>query len=269
MIEIGTITIRFIDILDLLIVVYLIYLIYRLLRGSIAVNIFLGITILYGVWRIVDLLEMRFLSVFLGQFIGAGVLLLVIIFQPEIRQFLLYLGNTSLRDRFGFIARLLDRKKGLNTAEIKEFQAIKTAVSNLSKSKTGALIVLANHLELELFNVSGVRLDATISAPLIESIFQKGSPLHDGAIVLLNHRIFAASVVLPISSNKSLPANMGLRHRAAVGISEHAPLACIVISEESGEIAGAFDGKLSPKMDDEHFALFLEQHYQKTEKTRS
>lgn len=261
MFEIGFLTIRLIDILDILIVGYLIYLIYKLLRGSIAFNIFIGVIMLYVVWRLVELLQMDLLSLFLGQFVSVGVILLIIIFQPEVRRFLLLLGNTTLRQRFNFFERIFDREVEEKEQSLAEVQAIKKAILRMAATKTGALIVFTKNLNLEFFSNSGTRVDAQISQPLIESIFNKESPLHDGAMVIANNKIHSTSVILPVSANPDLPKSVGLRHRSAVGVTENSSVVSFIVSEENGKISFAKEGKLQRNLSNQELTDLLQKHF--------
>ena len=258
--DIGFLPIRIWDILDILIVGYLMYQIYKLLRGSIAFNIFIGFILIYVVWWLVGVLKMDLLSSLLSQFVSVGVLMLLIVFQPEVRRFLLLLGDSTLRQRSNFFRRLIDREWEANDSEMKHVTAIKKAMLRMSRTRTGALIVITKKFNPEMFNNSGVPLDAQISQPLIESIFNKESPLHDGAMVISNKRIKAASVVLPVSSNPDLPKNVGLRHRAAVGITENAEVAAFIVSEETGRISFAFEGKLERHLEEQRLEQLLSKH---------
>ncbi len=260
MFEIGFLTIRLIDIIDILIVGYLIYLIYKLLRGSIAFNIFIGVTMLYVVWRLVELLNMDLLSLFLGQFVSVGVILLIIIFQPEVRRFLLLLGNTTLKQRFNFFERFLNKEGEEDKRQEAEIIDIQKAMLQMSKTRTGALIVITKNQNLEIFANSGVMINADISQPLIESIFNKDSPLHDGAMVISNNKIISASVILPVSDNQNLPKSIGLRHRSAVGITEATSVAAFIVSEETGDISLAFQGKLQRRLTKIELTTLLQKH---------
>lgn len=248
--EIGFLPIRIWDLLDILIVGYLIYQIYKLLKGSVAFNIFIGVMLIYIFSWLVKLLQMDLLSSLLGQFVSVGVLMLLIIFQPEVRRFLLILGNNTLRQRSNFFNRLLAGKFKIFESKTlsQNADAIYKAILRMSKAKTGALIVFANNLNLEYFSNLGILLDAKISQPLIESIFTKESPLHDGAVIISNNKIHAASCVLPVSSNPDLPKSVGLRHRAAVGVTENTSVSAFIVSEETGIISYAVEGKLFRKI---------------------
>ena len=261
--EIGFLPIRIWDIIDILIVGYLIYQIYKLLRGSVAFNIFIGVILIYVLSWLVSLLEMDLLSSLLGQFVSVGVLMLLIVFQPEVRRFLLILGNNTLRQRSNFFNRLLSGRLNIFETEEQPSQnvdAIFKAILRMSRIKTGALIVFTKNLNLEYFSNSGVILDAKISQPLIESIFNKESPLHDGAVVISDNKIHAASCVLPLSSNPDLPKSAGLRHRAAVGVTENSTVAAFIVSEENGAISYAEHGNLARKISEKRLKELLMKH---------
>jgi uncharacterized protein (TIGR00159 family) len=260
MFKIGFLPVRIWDILDILIVGYLMYQIYRLLRGNIAFNIFVGVLTLYVVWWLVDQLNMDLLGAVLDQFVKVGVIILIIIFQPEVRRFLLFLGNSTLRQRSNFLGRIIDRNFEGTEQKENSVQAIKKAMLRMSRSKTGALIVLSKGLNLEGLINSGILLDAQISDSLLESIFNKSSPLHDGAVILDNGKIKLASSILPISESHELPSSAGLRHRAAVGISERANVAAFVVSEETGMISFAYQGKLKRRLEEDDIVGLLNQH---------
>jgi diadenylate cyclase len=260
--EIGFLPIRFWDILDILIFGYLIYQIYKLLRGSIAFNIFIGVIMLFVVWWLVRTLKMDLLSLLLNQFVSVGVIMLLIIFQPEVRRFLLLLGDTTLRQRSQFLGRMLDRESSEDsTLKQQSIQEMKSAIIRMSQRKWGALIVLSNNLNLEAVLSTGVKLDAVVSQQLIESIFNKQGPLHDGAVVIANNKVLAAGCILPVSDNQDLPKSAGLRHRAAVGITERMMVATFVVSEETGLISFAYDGKLQRRLSEEQVLNLLNQYY--------
>ncbi|MCC6727076.1 MAG: TIGR00159 family protein [Saprospiraceae bacterium] len=242
--EIGFLPVSLWDILDIAIVGYLIFRVYLLLRGSIAFNIFIGIVIIYLLWWLVGMLKMEMLSMILSQFVNVGFIIIIIIFQPEVRRFLLMLGNTTLGRRTDVMLRWLSRnldKRPINEAANFE---VKQALLRMSKDKTGALILFSPSFEIESIVQSGTRLDATISQSLLLSIFQKESPLHDGAVVISKGKILAASCILPISDSVQLPTKAGLRHRAGLGISERSGAAAFIVSEETGAISFAEGGKI-------------------------
>lgn len=260
LVKIGFLPVRFLDVLDVLIVGYLMYQIYKLLRGTIAFNIFIGVLTLYVVWWMVDQLQMDLLYQVLTQFVNVGVILIVVIFQPEIRRFLLFLGNNTLNRQIQIVGQFFGRENAITDERELQKQMLKRSLLRMSRRKTGALIVVANDVNLEGIVSKGVELDATISDVLLESIFNKESPLHDGAVVIANGKIQAASCVLPISDNQELPSYVGMRHRAAVGVTEKANVAVFVVSEENGRIAMTHGGLLHENLSEEELEHFLEVH---------
>ncbi len=225
----------FYDFLDIFIVAFIFYEVYQLIKGTLAINIFVGIFLLYLFWQIVIALKMDLLNNIIGQFMGVGVLAVIIIFQPEIRQFLLILGNREFIDKkFSFDSLL---GKGTSPLEQQKIDEIAYACANMSANKTGALLVITEHKFIKSIIQSGDILNAEISSRLIENIFFKNSPLHDGAVIIRGNRILAARCILPLSKDSSLPASMGMRHRAAIGVTEVANVLVIVISEETGKIS--------------------------------
>lgn len=257
LIDIRFLDIKIWDILDILIVSYLIYRIYLLLKGSVAFNIFIGLMLLYIAWWLVSVLEMQLLSTFLSQFVSVGVILLIIIFQPEIRRFLLDLGNTTLKQRSNLFERLFTSGvQGAKPHAIR-YLDILPAIDSMSRNKIGALIVFGNVSESQPYVRTGKIINANLSAGLLESIFQKESPMHDGAVALMGDKIFAVSCILPVSENATLPKEAGLRHRAAVGVTEQFEVGAIVVSEESGNISFATEGILHFNIDMETLRNFL------------
>ncbi len=242
--EIGFLPVTFWDILDILIVGYLIYIIYKTLKGSIAFNIFIGVATLLLVYWLLRLLQMEMVSSLLNQVASLGVIGIIVIFQPEIRRFLLLLGNRTLKSRTNIVGRWLIKNLNLTDPNTTDFQQIKTALLQMSKEKTGALIVMAKNLDRETISDTGTTLDANISHALLLSIFNKHSPLHDGAVVIGKGKIMAAGCVLPLSDSSALPSTAGLRHRAALGISERTSASTFIVSEETGAISYSNDGKM-------------------------
>jgi diadenylate cyclase len=257
LIDLSFLSFRFTDAVDIIVVGYLMYQMYRLLRGSVAFNIFIGVLLLYVVWWLVGTLKMDLLSMILGQFVSVGVIIVAIVFQPELRRFLLLLGNQTLKGRLSFLNPTAE-KRADNADDIEE---LSQTLMDLSHAKTGALIVLASAMNLDKFVETGEILESKISRPLLMSIFNKESPLHDGAVIIGNQRITAASCVLPLSEKGNLPPEAGLRHRAAVGISEVENVVAFVVSEESGRISMANQGQLIWDLDEMSLQALLEEHY--------
>lgn len=241
------ITIRILDVVDILLVAILLYQMYRLIKGTIAFNIFIGLFLVYVFWLLVKAMNMELLGTLMGQFIGVGVLALVVVFQQEIRRFLLLIGtNYQLSHSFGLEKLFnIEKTKLATNQQIKE---IVRACDNLARSKTGALIVIPHKFELKEIIRSGEKINARISSALLETIFFKNTPLHDGAVVVVGNRIAAARCILPLTERNDIDPNLGLRHRAAIGISELSDALAIVVSEEKGTISLAVSGELIHKI---------------------
>lgn len=235
------INITILDILDAFLVAVLLYYVYKLLKGTVAVNIFIGIAIVFVMWKLTQILKMEMLSNILGTLIGGGAIALIVVFQQEIRKFLLMLGSSNFASRRKFVRQL----KFLNTEiqQTTDVASIVKACEILAKTKTGVLIVLEKANNLDFVRNTGDRMYAKVNIPILESIFFKNSPLHDGAIIIKNNFITATRVVLPLSTS-TLPSKFGLRHRAAVGITERTDALCLLVSEESGKIVYVKDGTI-------------------------
>ena len=236
------IQVRIWDVLDVLLVGLLFYGLYYLVKGTTAIKIFSSIVAIILGLKIVTALHMELLSYILGAFVNVGFIALIIIFQPEVRRFLLSIGNTKIADSFkNIIARLGFRYKEENNIDL---NSICEACASMSQDKVGALILLAQESNLNEIIETGVTINAIISKPLIENIFFKNSPLHDGAMVIANNRIKAARCILPITQNINLPGSYGLRHRAGIGITENSDCIALVVSEETGSIRIIKGGKV-------------------------
>ncbi|MBN2745286.1 MAG: diadenylate cyclase CdaA [Bacteroidales bacterium] len=238
------IKITFSDILDILLVAYLLYAIYKLVKGSVAINILAGLLLIYFLWKMVDLANMRMLSEILNQFISVGVLALIIVFQPEIRKFLILLGQQAAEgvknNRRFRLVRFFDQKKDIEL----NIDEIVKACESMAVQSIGALIIITRENELIEEKASGQNINASISAALVETIFYKNNPLHDGAMIISNNKIIASRCVLNITKNNNFPAEYGLRHRAAAGISEQTDAFAIVVSEQTGKISIADKGEV-------------------------
>jgi diadenylate cyclase len=238
--KIGFLDVTWVDLVDIALVSILLYQVYKLIRGSIAVNIFLGILALYLIYLIVRAAQMELLATILGQFMGVGVLAMIILFQPEIRKFLLVIGRgTEFRENF--FKNLANWRHDYHD-DFDIHQMIEAA-KTLKATKTGALIVFSRDTELKFYIETGDALDAEVTKGLLLSIFNKHSPLHDGAVIIYKGRIKAARCVLPVSENDHLPPHYGLRHRSAIGMSESTDTLVMAISEETGRLILARNGK--------------------------
>ena len=242
----GFLHLGFADIIDIIVVALILYVAFRWLRGSSAVNIFIAILMLFVIRIVAVAMNMKLLSALLDTIIDVGAIALIVIFQPEIRQFLIRMGRSTgiAGERRNVLDRLFGRDpKALDDEAAKE---LIQACFNMAEQKTGALIVLRHRNNLQDVVDSGDRLDADIRSSLIENIFFKNSPLHDGAMIIADNRIVAARCTLPITGRTRLPARYGMRHKAAIGISEQCDADVIVVSEETGGISLVRGGQITP-----------------------
>lgn len=241
----GFLHLTAVDLIDILVVALVIFIIFRWIRNSTAVNIFLAVLIIYILLVVADALGMKLIRSLLGAFIDVGVLALIIIFQPEIRHFLYRVGSeTRLHSRMsGIMTKLLGIKN--ETLSSEDVNEIAEACKTMSEEKTGALIVFQRNDNLDYIIETGDKIGGAVSRRLIRSIFFKNSPMHDGAVILSGGKVVAARCTLPISQSE-LPPSFGMRHKAAVGISEESDANVIVVSEESGNISFVKGGEVTP-----------------------
>lgn len=232
------IQIRILDIIDIFLVALLFYWFFRILKGTSAISIFLGIVAIFLIWQVVKALHMELLSTILGAFVSVGFIALIIIFQPEIRRFLFTIGTQAQEGKLTHKLRFL---RVNNHADL-DIESIVKSCQNMSEIKQGALILLTRNNNLDDIVSTGVIVNADISNSLIENIFFKNSPLHDGAMVVRNNRVTAARCILPVTSKTNIPGHYGLRHRAAIGVTEVNDCIALVVSEETGSISIVADG---------------------------
>lgn len=230
------------DIIDILSVALLLYYVYKLMKDSGSLNIFYGVLIFIVIWILVSqVFEMKLLGSIFDKLVSVGVLAIIILFQEEIRRFFLTIGSHR---KFYFLWRLFQRKQNRSREENPAVMKIVWACEQMSKNKVGALIVIEKNMSLTDIVKSGERIDSLISTQLIQNIFFKNSPLHDGAMIIHHSRIEAAGCILPVSHDMNIPKELGLRHRAALGISQQSDALAIVVSEENGVISIARKGEL-------------------------
>lgn len=264
--SLAILNIRLVDVIDVILVAILMSLLYNLVKGSVAVNIFLGLVILYIGWKIVDALQMELLSEILGAFFSIGFIILIIIFQPEIREFFLALGKPRfIKSKRWFKLRFLGDKK----EEVVDIDKIVSAAQRMSLSKQGALMIITRRNDLNPIAETGEVINADLSVELLENIFYPNSPLHDGAAIITGNKIRAARCILPVSKNTHLSANVGLRHRAALGITEDSDAIAVIVSEQTGKISYAESGQLTRSVQPSVLQDFLiEMLLQKNEVTK-
>ena len=242
------------DLVDILLVAYLLYQSYRLMKDSGTINIFIGILVFIGIWIIVSqVLEMRLLGSILDKLTSVGVLAIFILFQDEIRKFLVNLGSQK---KLGNYLRFLIKNKKEKT-EKTDIMPIVMACMSMSKGKTGALIVIEKNLPLNEIISTGETINADVNQRLIENIFFKNSPLHDGAMIIRGQQIIAAGCILPVSHDLNIPKELGLRHRAAMGVSQETDALAIIVSEETGGISAAYKGQFHLRLTAEELERIL------------
>ena len=228
------------DILDILLVAYLLYESYQLMKSSGSLNVFVGILVFIVIWIIVSqVLQMRLLGSIFDKLVSVGALALIVLFQDEIRHFLLTLG--SRHHTISILRFFRGDREGEASKE--DIMPIVMACMSMGKGKVGALIVIEKNFPLDDIVRTGDVIDANINQRLIENIFFKNSPLHDGAMIISNKRIKAAGCILPVSHNLDIPKELGLRHRAAMGVSQETDAMAIIVSEETGNISIAYQGR--------------------------
>jgi uncharacterized protein (TIGR00159 family) len=250
--DLSILTIK--DVIDILLVAFLLYKTYKLMKSSGSINVFIGILIFIVIWVIVSqVLQMRLLGSIFDKLVSVGVIALIVLFQDEIRHFLLSLGS---RHRTSNFLRFFTNKQRTSNHK-EEIMPIVMACLNMSKGKVGALIVIEKSFPLEDIVRTGDIIDAAVNQRLIENIFFKNSPLHDGAMIINNNRIKAAGCILPVSHNLDIPKELGLRHRAALGISQETDAMAIIVSEETGGISIAYQGKFYLKLNAEELERML------------
>lgn len=244
------------DFIDILLVAILLYYVYRLMKESRSINVFTGILVFIVLWLFVSqILEMKLLGSIMDKLVSVGVLAIIILFQDEIRKFLYNLGaHRRVKGLMSFFRGNKEKEVDRTT-----LMPIVMACMSMGKSKVGALIVIERSVPLDDIVATGEKIDAAISQRLIENIFFKNSPLHDGAMVISQKRIKAAGCILPVSHNTDIPKSLGLRHRAAMGISQESDALAIVVSEETGRISVALNGKFHLRLSAEELEILLAQ----------
>jgi len=254
--KVGFVSVRLVDIIDITIVAFLFYKLYEILRGSLALRGLSVLISIFFVWKIVELLDFVLLKSILDEFLGLGAIALVIIFAPEIRKFLTVLSTNSLLDR---LLRPVYSRTDMDDTN----REIVGALKDLRASGYGALIVLLGSDPLRDIRETGDKINADISARLIVTIFQKNSPLHDGAMIMTNNKIVAVRGILPISEDPDISPELGMRHRAAIGVSEVSDALVIIVSEERRELSLASGGDLRRNVDYNEIEEAIQIHYRK------
>ena len=229
------------NIIDIVLVASLLYYVYKLVRNTVAIKILVGILIILIIWKVTQVLQMEMLSSILGRFFQVGMFGLIVVFQQEIRKFLLMIGSTNIANKNSLFNQFQFFKQ--ENSNLDHIDVLMKACEKLSKTNTGGLIVLKRGTNLDFVTSTGDDMNIKLNQPIIQSIFYKNSPLHDGAIVIDDDTIIASRVILPVSNSREIPLRFGLRHRAALGITEKTDALAIVISEENGQISYLKNGE--------------------------
>lgn len=255
----GLPTLTVVDAIDIVLVAFIGYQIYKAVRGTNVLRIFWAVVIIYILWQIASLFNMRLLSSIFGQFISIGLILLIIVFQPEIRRFLLLVGTKTSIGGDSFLKRFRFWKNNMsdNNQQV-ELEPYIQACMHMSQSKTGALIVFIRQNEVNDIVATGERINAVVSSALLETLFFKNSPLHDGAVFVKGNTVVAARCILPVSSNNAIDPNLGLRHRSAIGVTEQLDVISVVVSEETGAISYAVGGVIHHNVTPVQLRQYLE-----------
>jgi TIGR00159 family protein len=242
------------DIIDILLVAFLLYYTYRLMKASGTINVFIGVLTIIGIWLLVShVLGMRLLGSIMDKLVSVGVIALVILFQDEIRRFLINLGSHK---RWRYLLKFFVSERNVEKDQT-SVMPIVIACRNMANKKTGALIVIAGEMSLINYEKTGEPINGDVGTSLIENIFFKNSPLHDGAMIIVNDKIVAAGCILPVSHDTQLPKELGLRHRAALGITQETDAKVIVVSEERGTISLAYKNHLFSHINPEELESLL------------
>ncbi len=249
------------DAIDILLVGIILYLFYSLVKGTSAINIFIGLTLIYLAYIIIRAFDLKLLSSILGKFMNVGVIAIMIVFQQEIRKFLLYIGsNDFLRNKDWKNLLKFNISAREETEIALDINELESACFSMSGTKTGALIIIARKSDLKFFISTGDLIDSGLTSRMLENIFFKNSPLHDGAVIIHGNRILAARCVLPVSEKEDFPAQYGMRHRAAVGITENTDALAITVSEQTGSVSITINGEIYPDLSREKFVYLLEKN---------
>ena len=234
------------DIIDILLVALLLFYLYKTMKKTGSGTIFMGVLSFIVVWILAsEIFDMRLTGTILDKFMSIGLIVLVILFQDQIKRFLIDLGS---QDKWRFLRRLFQHQDEERKKNLDYIMPVVYACMSMSKSKTGALIVFQRNVPLMDYEKTGDIIDANINTRLIENIFFKNSPLHDGAMIISRRRIASAGCILPVSHDMHIPKELGLRHRAALGMSQVTDSICVIVSEETGHISMARDGSLKVRL---------------------
>jgi diadenylate cyclase len=257
---ISFLTFSLTDAVDILLVAIVLYLTYNLVKGTSAINIFVGLALIYFAYIVIKAFDLRLLSSILGKFVNVGVIAIMIVFQQEIRKFLLYIGSNEFLTSWNWKNFFRFNPSSSENSIMLDLEALAEACYNMSFNKTGALIVIARKSDLKFYIATGEIIDSSLTSRMLENIFFKNSPLHDGAVIIEDNRIVAARCVLPVTERENFPAHLGMRHRAAVGITENTDCLAISVSEQTGAVSLTLRGEIKPDLSREKLLYLLEKN---------
>lgn len=232
-----------------------------MVKGTAAVNVFIGLVLIYIIWIIVRAFELKLLGSILGKFINVGVIAVMVVFQQEIRKFLLYIGsneflkNRNWRNIFSF-----SNHSAVSSGIILDADSLIKACFNMSETKTGALIIISRKSDLKFYVNTGEIIDSVLTDKMLENIFYKNSPMHDGAVIIKDNRIIAARCVLPVTEKETFPSHFGMRHRAAVGLTETTDALAITVSEQTGHVSLTINGEINSNLNIDKLRYLIEKN---------
>lgn len=251
------------DAIDIILVAVILYLVYNLVKGTSAINIFIGLALIYVAYIVVRAFEFKLLGSILSKFVNVGVIAIMVVFQQEIRKFLLYIGsNEFLKNKNWKNILKLNFGPSLQNDLYLDIKEVSEACFNMSDTKTGALIVVTRKSDLKFYIQTGTMIDSLVNSKVIENIFFKNSPLHDGAVIIQENRVVAARCVLPVTDKENFPAHYGMRHRAAVGVTEVTDALAISVSEQTGAVSLTVNGEINANLNKEKLEYLLEKNLQ-------
>ena len=249
------------DAIDIFLVAIMLYQLYKMVKGTAAVNVFIGLALIYVVWIIVRAFELQLLGSILGKFINVGVIAVMVVFQQEIRKFLLYIGsNEFLKNNSWKTILSFTTRSAVSSRYLLDEDSVINACFSMSDSKTGALIIISRKSDLKFYVNTGEIVDSALTDKMLENIFYKNSPMHDGAVIIKDNRIIAARCVLPVTENENFPSHFGMRHRAAVGLTETTDALAITVSEQTGNVSLTVNGEINSNLNRDKLRYLIEKN---------
>lgn len=249
------------DAVDIILVAVMLYQLYKMVKGTAAVNVFIGLALIYVVWIFVRAFELKLLGSILGKFINVGVIAVMVVFQQEIRKFLLYIGsNEFIKNKNWKSIFMFSNQASTSSRFALDADAVINACFNMSETKTGALIIISRKSDLKFYVNTGEVVDSALTDKMLENIFYKNSPMHDGAVIIKDNRIIAARCVLPVTENENFPSHFGMRHRAAVGLTETTDALALTVSEQTGHVSLTVNGEINSNLNRDKLRYLIEKN---------